>query len=115
MKNSFNKRSGKFEFGRIRKGGVEEAELDDHGRPTRALALLCGPPGCGKTTLAHLLARHAGIKFVYILSNPINAKRSIRSVDTWLSFSVRGMFVSCLLTFLWSYIRIKLRRVAINI
>ena len=24
------------------------------------LALLCGPPGLGKTTLAHIIAQHAG-------------------------------------------------------
>ncbi|GBP03909.1 Chromosome transmission fidelity protein 18 homolog, partial [Eumeta japonica] len=30
------------------------------GRPMQKVALLCGPPGLGKTTLAHTIARHAG-------------------------------------------------------
>ncbi|XP_004873895.1 chromosome transmission fidelity protein 18 homolog isoform X1 [Heterocephalus glaber] len=37
-----------------------EAELDPNGRPRQKVALLCGPPGLGKTTLAHVIARHAG-------------------------------------------------------
>ncbi|XP_023567477.1 chromosome transmission fidelity protein 18 homolog [Octodon degus] len=37
-----------------------EAELDPNQRPRQKVALLCGPPGLGKTTLAHVIARHAG-------------------------------------------------------
>nr|XP_020031985.1 LOW QUALITY PROTEIN: chromosome transmission fidelity protein 18 homolog [Castor canadensis] len=37
-----------------------EAELDPNRRPRQKVALLCGPPGLGKTTLAHVVARHAG-------------------------------------------------------
>lgn len=28
------------------------------------VALLCGPPGLGKTTLAHIIAKHAGYNVV---------------------------------------------------
>lgn len=35
-------------------------ELDESGCPKHKLALLCGPPGLGKTTLAHVIAKHAG-------------------------------------------------------
>lgn len=62
--NTFNKRTGKFESN----GGWQSRKVkknlninvDDLGRPMQKVALLCGPPGMGKTTLAHTLARHAG-------------------------------------------------------
>ncbi|XP_070617024.1 chromosome transmission fidelity protein 18 homolog [Erythrolamprus reginae] len=41
-----------------------EAELDQHNRPKFKIALLCGPPGLGKTTLAHVIAKHAGYNVV---------------------------------------------------
>ncbi|ETE63137.1 Chromosome transmission fidelity protein 18-like protein [Ophiophagus hannah] len=43
---------------------VLEAELDQHNRPKFKIALLCGPPGLGKTTLAHIIAKHAGYNVV---------------------------------------------------
>ncbi|EFA08812.2 Chromosome transmission fidelity protein 18 homolog-like Protein [Tribolium castaneum] len=41
-------------------------DLDEHGRPLHKIALLCGPPGLGKTTLAHMVARHAGYNVVEV-------------------------------------------------
>lgn len=41
-------------------------DLDEHGRPFHKIALLCGPPGLGKTTLAHMVARHAGYNVVEV-------------------------------------------------
>uniref|UniRef100_A0A670JUW5 Chromosome transmission fidelity factor 18 n=1 Tax=Podarcis muralis TaxID=64176 RepID=A0A670JUW5_PODMU len=41
-----------------------EAELDHHNRPKYKVALLCGPPGLGKTTLAHVIVKHAGYNAV---------------------------------------------------
>lgn len=62
--NTFNKRTGKFESsGGWRKRRFQsklDTNLDEHGRPMQKVALLCGPPGLGKTTLAHTIARHAG-------------------------------------------------------
>ncbi|XP_040297159.1 chromosome transmission fidelity protein 18 homolog isoform X2 [Bufo bufo] len=43
---------------------ILEAELDQYNRPKNKVALLCGPPGLGKTTLAHIIARHAGYNVV---------------------------------------------------
>lgn len=37
-----------------------KAEIDSFGRPIQKIAVLCGPPGLGKTTLVHTIARHAG-------------------------------------------------------
>ncbi|KAJ3646988.1 hypothetical protein Zmor_024542 [Zophobas morio] len=52
-------------------------DLDEHGRPYHKVALLCGPPGLGKTTLAHMVARHAGYNVV-----EINASDD-RSIDAF--------------------------------
>lgn len=60
--NFFNKRTGKFELGfrkKPRKNDLQSV-IDEHGRPVQRVAILCGPPGLGKTTLAHMIAKHAG-------------------------------------------------------
>ncbi|XP_012939837.1 chromosome transmission fidelity protein 18 homolog [Aplysia californica] len=54
-----------------------EENLDAHNRPQQMVALLCGPPGLGKTTLAHIVARHAGYNVV-----EMNASDD-RSVDVF--------------------------------
>ncbi|KAF5288538.1 hypothetical protein FQA39_LY15406 [Lamprigera yunnana] len=52
-------------------------KLDDTGRPQYKVALLCGPPGLGKTTLAHIVAKHAGYNVV-----EVNASDD-RSIETF--------------------------------
>ncbi|KAK3859648.1 hypothetical protein Pcinc_034261 [Petrolisthes cinctipes] len=53
QKDKFNKFGKKF-------GPEVIEELDDQNRPMQKVLLLAGPPGLGKTTLAHVLGRHAG-------------------------------------------------------
>lgn len=60
---NFNKRTGKFESGNVRfkkRHNDLRTERDTYGRPVQKVVVLCGPPGLGKTTLAHTIARHAG-------------------------------------------------------
>uniref|UniRef100_A0A182K417 AAA+ ATPase domain-containing protein n=1 Tax=Anopheles christyi TaxID=43041 RepID=A0A182K417_9DIPT len=63
---NFNKKTGRFESNGGWVKGARKArstlntELDEHGCPVQKIALLSGPPGLGKTTLAHTIARHAG-------------------------------------------------------
>ncbi|XP_068607262.1 chromosome transmission fidelity protein 18 homolog [Brachionichthys hirsutus] len=60
-----------------------EAELDQHKRPKFKVALLSGPPGLGKTTLAHIIAKHAGYNVVEInASDDRSAEVFQKRVDT---------------------------------
>jgi len=61
-------------------------ELDENGRPKQRVALLHGAPGLGKTTLAHVVAKHAGYNVV-----EMNASDD-RSIEGRLVDLLRLMF-----------------------
>lgn len=53
QQNKFGKRKQIWDY-------EEELDVDHTGRPKFKIALLAGNPGLGKTTLAHVVANHAG-------------------------------------------------------
>lgn len=72
------KKTKLMQFGKKKDVEDEEVEeVDGKGYPIKRIALLSGPPGLGKTTLAHIAARHAGYNVV-----EINASDE-RSPDTF--------------------------------
>uniref|UniRef100_A0A023F1H3 Putative dna replication checkpoint protein n=1 Tax=Triatoma infestans TaxID=30076 RepID=A0A023F1H3_TRIIF len=54
-------------------------QLDQHGRPYFKIAMLCGPPGLGKTTLAHMLARQAGYNVVEVNASDDRSVQAFRT------------------------------------
>lgn len=48
----------------------QNEDYDDTGRPVLNVALLGGDPGLGKTTCAHIVARHAGMCVWLLLMKP---------------------------------------------
>jgi len=64
-------------------GAVLSADGETDVRPEHKIILLCGPPGLGKTTLAHVLARQAGY-------NPFEINASDDRSGTVLEAKIRA-------------------------
>ncbi|KAN0064727.1 Chromosome transmission fidelity protein 18 [Thecaphora frezii] len=59
--NSNSNRYGDGGSGNGGEGGAREQQWKDpYGRPNERVLMVSGPPGLGKTTLAHVIAEHAG-------------------------------------------------------
>lgn len=62
---NFPKKDGKPNFEKKKYYDPEDDLVkDSKGRPKKKIVLLCGNPGLGKTTLAHVIAKHAGYQVV---------------------------------------------------
>ncbi|XP_011639488.1 chromosome transmission fidelity protein 18 homolog, partial [Pogonomyrmex barbatus] len=55
-------------------------EVDNKGYPIKRIALLSGPPGLGKTTLAHIAAKHAGYNVVEINASDERTPDTFRQI-----------------------------------
>ncbi|CBF71262.1 protein ctf18 [Aspergillus nidulans FGSC A4] len=68
---------------------------DEEERPHRKVLLLCGPPGLGKTTLAHVCARQAGYEVLEINASDERSRDVVkgRIRDALGTENVKGMNV----------------------
>ncbi|XP_063865703.1 chromosome transmission fidelity protein 18 homolog isoform X1 [Scylla paramamosain] len=64
---------------KFQKGPEVIQEVDEHNRPMQKVLLLCGPPGLGKTTLAHITASHAGYNVVEMNASDDNSLEIFRT------------------------------------
>ncbi|KAJ8001317.1 hypothetical protein DPEC_G00168290 [Dallia pectoralis] len=80
---NFNQANPKFKTKSQITEEILDAELDQYKRPKYKVVLLSGPPGLGKTTLAHIIAKHAGYNVVEInASDDRSAELFQKRIDT---------------------------------
>lgn len=82
-------------FGKKNFNNEEDVEeFDSKGYPFYRIALLSGPPGLGKTTLAHVAARHAGYNVIEMNASDDREPSAFRYANT---FSLKHFFSILLL------------------
>lgn len=57
-----------------------QSELDPDNRPLKKVIILCGPPGTGKTTLAHVVANHCGYRPLELNASDDRSPDAIRDL-----------------------------------
>lgn len=94
-----------FQKFRRKERNTLKTDYDEHGRPLQKIALLCGPPGLGKTTLAHTIARHAGYNIVEINASddrsPEAFKLALENGTQMKSFLAKDNRPNCIILGEW--------------
>jgi chromosome transmission fidelity protein 18 len=62
----------------LERAAAAKPQIGADGRPTERLLLMCGPPGLGKTTLAHIAARHCGYRVVDVNASDERGAAALR-------------------------------------
>ena len=63
----------------LERAAAAKPQIGPDGRPVERLLLMCGPPGLGKTTLAHVVAKHCGYRVVDVNASDERGAAALRT------------------------------------